>query len=423
MNKLISNHLRSLPFIILLIIPCVARLQVPEFEKSLEIKCTSSIVREWSYQKWVIYSYKVTNSLFAMIPETGSTAQTLNLPNNYVITDFEIYNDIAYFCGYVDSTTTIALFGFFNLSSFPSTTVYCCRVVGLKRLNKLAVFNDHNKPHIVFTGSTTTLHSVLVDAIETSPNFWSFDMANCTNIENLIYDDVAVTDNYIVATSRNSFVESGQIHYFKKPTSISSIFPSFYLYSTIEYNTVSPILLTACSEDCFATLCNNSPLTFVMNKYAGLNNDISLEGNAFLSNCIDINFNNNSKNIEVLILARNKLQHNSLTIQYDDTLIGSSFIPIHIFENRILNSIDYLFYQPDLFIASGNEPNEEPLHLFRYKYNDWFNCTENDILYVNKINNNLRYFDYTYISMKTLEETKPIECISREVPIYNHCNY
>ena len=394
-----------------------------EFVKEAQVKCTESLVREVSSQSWMVYSYHYGMSVFSLVNEYGTIAPTLQLPLLYHVSDMEIYNDTVYFCGYIDSALNTALFGYFSIASFPSMTVRCLQLAGLNTFNKMEIFCHDGKPHVVLTGIMNKYHPFLADAITTTSNSWLFSVSSSANDNWDIYDDVAITDNYIVVTSRIFDYDTGYVHYFNKPPTYSSMFPYHFLYRTIQYNPTSSILITACDEDKFATLCKIGTNTFVMSKYNFMNDVVSLKSGMLDVECRDINFNNNAKEVEVLLYSSLVKNGAGITLHYDNAIMGSSMIPAHSFERNDLSSIDYLSFDPNLFVASGHLSKDELLRLYRYKYDEWFHCTGEKTIESNKIDNNYNSFKKDFAPQLIDGEAVETQCTVDEAVVSTICEY
>ena len=413
--KCISNYALA----VLLLVPNVSFCQ--EFIKATKVQCDTTLVREVSENQWLACSYDGMNSVFTMVG-TSTYAPTLALPNYYYISDFEIYNDTVYFCGWIDSSFGVALFGYFSLLTFQPSTVFCCHISVLNRLYKLAVFNNEGKPHVVFTGDKYKNRPVLADAISPSPDLWYFNYLYNAEIDFLIYDDVAVTDNFIIATSRIFDLDSGIIHYFDKPLSYTTIFyPHYVTYRSVQYKTYSPILVTACTEDYFATLCKDGVASFVMSKYQWLNDDYSLESSLNYGNCRDINYNADSNSVEVLVYEKNIKYGGSLALHYSPLSYSFPSIPAHVYYYHSLHSIDYLNNNPKCFISSGI--NMGLLHLYKYEYDSWSLCPKEYTIDVKRIDNHGEYYSRINSPELIIKEAIPIDCLNEVTTIDIKCNY
>ncbi len=399
-----------------------------EFIKSPSVKTATSIVREVSEHEWLVYSYDGgSEGWFTLVNDMSSTAPRMSLPLSHYVSDFEIYNDTVYYCGWVDSIRSIALFGYFELSSSLATPVYCCRFPELKRLSKLVVFNNENKPHVVFTGLMDLSLFTLGDAIENAPNIWYFNLTTNTTGDSLSYDDVAVIKNYIVATSRIIDRDSGIIHYFNKPSSYTTMFPLF-IYRPIAYPTTTPILITSCLDNNFATLCKSSASSFVMSRYKPFNDDGSFQS-TYYGECRDINFNSTDDYVEVLVYDQIEKYKGGLAIHYDHTLPSTVSLPVHIYQNPYNNgcdlcSIDYLEYNPKCFIASGTNYNGYGmLELYKYKYDEWHLCPLRTMIRVEKIDNEISALVKDCTPILLYKELQPIECGVEEIAVEPLCEY
>lgn len=400
-----------------------------EFIKSPSVKTSTSIVREVSAHEWLTYSYDGgSEGWFTLVSDLSSTAPTLSMPINYFVNDFEIYNDTVYFCGWLDSNRRVALFGYFELSSSLNNPVYFCRLPEIKMFSKLAVFNNNNKPHVVFTGLMDLSLFFVADAINTTSNSWYFHFATNTTGDCLTYDDIAVTDDYIVATSRIIGLDSGIIHYYQKPMTYTTMFPNF-LYRSIGYHTTTPILITNCLGNRFATLCKNSASSFVMSRYNVFNDDDSFKSNIALitGECRDINFNSNDNTVEVLIYESSEKYNGSMALHYDYPLT-SYLIAAHLYNNGNsgcdIYSIDYLEHNPHCFLASGtNYYGYGMLELYKYKYDEWNVCPKETYVKAERINNNGRFFSKEHTPMLLCKVAMPLDCSIDQVSVDSLCNY
>lgn len=410
MKKMDKTGLKGLLFTALIMAPGLITCQ--EFIKRPKLGIDTSIVREISVDDWLTCSYNNLHSTFTLVNESNTMAPALSLPSYYFVSDFEIYNDTAYFCGYVDSTQPIAFFGYFEVSTFPTTTVYCSRVRLVDKFNKIEVFNNNNTPHLVFTGIIGKHQNILADALLLAPNSWDIYISYIMDIPDLKYDDIAVTDDYIVVTSRLFNLDSGLIHFFNKPPIYSTIFPFYHFSRSVQYDVVSPILITACNNNSFATLCQNTPSSFVTSQYNFIYDIYSLESTMYEGKCLDINFNAYYNSVESVIFDKSIKYGATLAIHYDNALPTTTSLTAHRFDFQHIQSIDYLDHNHPCFIASGYHIDEQVLRLYRYLYNNWHTCMEETEISTKRIDNK-RKLDYNkFTPMQTYEDATVIECDS-----------
>lgn len=188
--------------------------------------CDTSIVREVS--KDIILNYNHTNSTstFMMVNNIASNTITMYIEPLF-INDFEIYFDWVFFCGYTfvdeSESTKKAIVGYFPLGLFPVSSLNYYVYDDYKEFKKLDVYETAQKQkeqniHLVMTGSTEGIHSnAIVDmAIFATPTTFA---PFITKDKNENFDDVAVTESYIVVSSRNKVMDVPIINflYFKKP--------------------------------------------------------------------------------------------------------------------------------------------------------------------------------------------------------------
>lgn len=401
-----------------------------EFIKRISLRSDLSIVREVSGKEWLVCSYDKNNnrSTFVVVRETDTTAQVLDLPLKYIVNDFEIYNDTVFFCGQVDTIeNSVAIFGYFRYSPSFANPVYCCHIAEAVKFDKLELYENNNKPHVVFTGKKDYKYGLLADAIKSAPNSWDFATAFNMSGDNIIYDDVAIIKDYIIVTSRSIISDSGMINYFLKPSTYSTMFPNS-IYGKIQYQPKSKILVTECSNNTFATLCMNSNSTYVMSRYNLIINSVSLQsGSPFYGVCQDISYNKDSNSVEVLINdCQGDFSGSCILLHYSQSLpsFGIS-IPIHLYHPYIMYSIDYLKYNPLCFVASGSGAigyYEGILRVFRYKYNEWHGCLNIKLIIpADKIENKLEFFEYGYQPMLDTKEAVLLDCSKNMIEVEMEC--
>lgn len=178
--------------------------------------CDTSIIRETSKDSVMIYNCRNT-STFMLATPGDNNAFTMYIEPIYV-NDFEVFERNVYFCGYkLEDGIKKAIIGCFRLHNFPYNNdsnyhIPYYVVDECKEFKKLDVYmTDEGMPfgifdiHVVSTGTTGSRSDALVDMVMMSslpggvPINCNLYLSNDTN-ENL--DDVAVTDNYVIVSSR-----------------------------------------------------------------------------------------------------------------------------------------------------------------------------------------------------------------------------
>lgn len=228
-----------------------------EFTKEMtNIKGASSIIRSWTNKIYMVSGLNNNVPFFAEINDVGITTDILHLTKiaSYVY-DFEILNDTLYFCGTkwgVEGAT--AVMGYFCLTSFPSVQVYACTVPLMASCQKLEVGHFNGTRHVVMTGNAILGTSHIVDARDMGSDQWNFNIPYYTD-EIDVYDDVALTDNYVVVSARDTALKEGYLCLFDQPAANSSLMPqSNAQYLKFMHDVYGNILLEHCTADTIAFL-------------------------------------------------------------------------------------------------------------------------------------------------------------------------
>lgn len=162
----------------------------------------------------ISYHYHSTYGEFVW-PDLGTNnCHKFNLQDNIFVYDFERMGDTVFFCGYNKS---IAIVGFFTESVFTSGSgnVFYAKVPETGCLNKMEVYSDPNtqNPVVAAVGQNGIDTNQF---ITTSIFVFEFSGGNVTYKhkdysmfwQNRIYQDIAVTDNYIVAVGICNFASN-----------------------------------------------------------------------------------------------------------------------------------------------------------------------------------------------------------------------
>lgn len=221
----------------------------------------TSIVRGVAVDTVLIYNYNQV-STFSLVASNDSNVWTIYI-EPIVVKDFEVFENMVFFCGYrVEEEVKQAVIGYFYLNLFPNNEVYYRYVDDCKELRKLDVYEIKESQfekeiHLVSTGTTGTRSNVLIDMPVFSPS-----LVNCyvqiSNDENESFDDVAVTQNYVVVSSRSKVqdIPIVKFWYYDRPALVGqSIF-----YSTVHSFSISspvaetPVVLEHTAIDSFAAV-------------------------------------------------------------------------------------------------------------------------------------------------------------------------
>lgn len=184
-----------------------------EFIKSVNLTANSnSIIRCASTNSWLYCSERPEfGTTFSLINNSNNTHPVFQLP--YYETGLTIKSNTAFFCG----NDYNHHFGYFSLANFPNTDVRIVNIIGLKPVDNIEVFYyDALVRHVVLTG-TYNNQPCIIDAMQTYPYYgdWTTTIATNTNL-NITYHDIAVTNNYVVASGQISGSDTGYVVAFKK---------------------------------------------------------------------------------------------------------------------------------------------------------------------------------------------------------------
>lgn len=238
----ITNKMRYfIATLALLVVSCMAYSQ--EAFVNFYVNNRGAIVRHIDNRMVLIYDHSIDGNYFFLVNTNNPT----NVPYKKLsddmlkINDFEIFDNVVYFCGITNEATPHALFGYFSIWSYLDGEVYIDTLAELKAFNKLDVFSVDGQTHVVMTAQHVDGASVMVDAYEVTPNTWQYFIAQGTTFTSRSFDDVAVIDDYIVfSQSGFSIIGPGIISgyttlwFFPKPLLAGPLF-----YSTSNINTIS----------------------------------------------------------------------------------------------------------------------------------------------------------------------------------------
>lgn len=436
------------------------------------IKNTTCLVREIVRDKWLVSNYYKGNLLGTMniVEATGSTCNSMEFKPDILVKDMELLGDsLAYFCGvkhenYIyelgdssaysldDSLYTItydtlmpyvwvrrwkAIFGCVEINhnnndltplwvidSFPITQLR------LRSLDKLELQTVHDGLHILMTGSTKFGNGCLVDAAANSPISGLCHIYVDTTDDGEAFDDVAITEKYIAASSRIN--RTGFINFFPKPFSISTTTINTPICSKQLILPVDDtILLEHCILDTLvmATYSHDesSNRGILVNKYNGPDyvSGIWMDNNSSLPydlQLIDIKYKLSYDVLELLqhITIGNDIAsaiwHVDLTMSTSLTLNG------HIYKRELLTSLDPLALDNNNLLASGNPSNlANVVRVYHYQINPYGHCAtpDNNQYIISEKKDFLLERLFPFIS--GIEYTAPIKMETRQWGIHNSC--
>lgn len=205
-----------------------------EFTKRTQLyKSEGMIIRDYTGDSWLVYDryceYDGTwHDVFILFTETGTTAEMMYLPEQVAsVNDFEIYDHSVYFAG--SGTDGVGIMGYFDLTTFPLSTVKICPVPVMASFEKLEVGAYNNTLHVFLTGEEVLGGGHMADARLVGTDLWRFEISVNTALVDR-FDDVAVLSSGAAFSARETIGKKGYMFFFQAPATGSSIFPQYSDY-------------------------------------------------------------------------------------------------------------------------------------------------------------------------------------------------
>lgn len=180
----------------------------------------------------IVFDVLVSNYRFNLIDRVAGTSITVYLPVGMAVEDFRIEGDTVYFCGnyYRSLTNGGALVGWFSIndvflnggnihyivcnnsmSSDPPQDSFIHGIDNLIYFNRMRVVKFDGATHLLMIGGGMYIDtidggraypSVIADFWRCGNSAWRLDYT-MDYYEQFSYDDIAVTEKYVVVTARN----------------------------------------------------------------------------------------------------------------------------------------------------------------------------------------------------------------------------
>lgn len=210
-------------FVILVLLLCCQGLNAQNSLKAdWDHENKASVIRTWKGDTAVV-SVLDGSGTSHFILETANSADLLVVdgPSGFAVTDFRIFHDSVFFCG-VMSSPQYPIFGFFDIADFFNGTGVChyCFVpvyidnshvadyFQLVEPQRMDVFSYENITHIAFVGtSNLSLDPTAYPRTTVGDVFYDGTSWKCIALYNKdgvnVYTDIAVSDDYVVAVSKD----------------------------------------------------------------------------------------------------------------------------------------------------------------------------------------------------------------------------
>lgn len=432
-----------------------------EFIKEpIHLKKNRSIIREISRENWLVYSEYDYFAWFSWITENGiffDYTVSSNWMDALIISDIEILDrKIVYYCGIrhnMNSNTRKGVFGYFDLSSFTTGSSYNEVELPTQLINdniypeKIDIYTVGDTVHLVMVANTPMggggakpHNGTIIEAISQGLFPASWDIYYAQN-STLRYDDIAVTENYVVATARNTSTNAGYTVSFNKSTTSSSFIPLTSPYthphSAYFFHANDTILIEACEHDYYATvtysndIAPNGAVAVYAHNPTGLYATIympPLPGVDPLLQVRDIKYNPYRKTLNLLQHFKHHDTITSAIFHLDTTLANPANYPTsvlgHAYYNKHkLSSIDRLLYKPNHIIASGHSTNPEWHLLFIYQIREdlYGHCTDSITNTCNTIDKKTVDVQFDFITNRLPSDTILKDRYNGKIKIENIC--
>lgn len=231
----------------------------------------ASIIKDWQNQKQIAYIESSAHG-FMIVDLNNTNLLLADLPNSIEVTDFEIYKQWVFFCGR-NAASNVGIIGYFDINdlfygggSYQYFDLYSSTSNPLRRVLKMDLLPVSDGIHLILAGETycSTCQELMVRSFLDVP----FDLtlmqpvlsatSGITELSGIeYYDDVVITDNYVVSIGHKHQSEGIYFRLFNKPTTIATdIFSVSTLWHNIhaEYYATELVLGTHLFGDVFATV-------------------------------------------------------------------------------------------------------------------------------------------------------------------------
>lgn len=354
----------------------------------------ASIIKDWQNQKQIAYIESSAHG-FMIVDLNNTNLLLADLPNSIEVSDFEIYKQWVFFCGR-NTSSNVGMFGYFDINdlfygggSYHYFDLNSSSSYPLLRTLKMDLFPVSDGIHLILAGETycstcqvLNVRSFVDVPFKLSTMIPSGSIKGITELSGIeYYDDVVITDNYVVSIGHKHQSEGIYFRLFNKPTTIATdIFSVSTLWHNIhaEYYATELVLGTHLFGDVFATVSH-------ARVYPEWGTQITLfSGSTLVSKFFinqlstsvgpkwklkDIKYNPTDKQLYVLEdmnYPYSTINLNSVIVKFDPFSAPTTF------EGHFVSNIDFQSFdnmlKPWKSIVIGGEIGPSPLYLTRIDY-------------------------------------------------------
>lgn len=371
------------------------------------ILCDTSIVRHIGHDSVLVYNkINQTSSFMIVTPSMTTVIPTWYWESIYV-NDFEVEGKWVYFCGYqLNGNVKKAIFGRFILSRFGDNMLSyeildtCTELLKLDHYTyteEMAPYVIYSEKHLVMIGTTGKRPDVLVDVdlgglVPGSPMPPILgDALHASTDETEYFDDVAVTDNHVVISTRRKMEGIPIIDFWQfdfPPYAGSCILP----FNVTHYCFGSPVagskvILEHPQGDEFAAVCKvagySKMAMLLVDPLTATAKTVEIMGDESQTIIpMDIKYNGHLKAFDIL----------AFNVRFRDIPVNVTY-PMQIYHvtQNVINNVaplgdgtryddEYLIWSIDhvkssmCYVASG-DVSKKPV-LFKYIQYLWKTCPE-----------------------------------------------
>lgn len=352
------------------------------------VKSDTSIVRRVDSQNRLVYNSHINDNRFMMYTDNSTSTQNLILPDDVYVSDFMVRDGMVYFCGRkIESSVKNAMLGFFDLASYPNSTVYYYTNNYYAEFDKIESYTVYSASssqlHIVLTAKKADGDWTLMDSYELSLNRWGFVEMLCDSTAGHTFLSLAVTDSYVLATSvKQTFsTANSYLWYLTKPTVFNST-----MFQTLVKRRKHPgissrsMRVGQAVSNRFITACIDGTQSLDVRLYNGVYfiGGCKIPLNSFNPIVKCMKYNTDQGDMDILVYDPLKDGYNggSSRVFHLPWVIPSArdMISYHNYSGHRLFSLDYLGNFTGCFATSGLIPGEDVLRLYKYYYDGVGTC-------------------------------------------------
>lgn len=443
MKKTLKNYT-----ILLTLLTCSYTVTGQEYIRNMaSLLGGNSVIREVDDEGVLVASNDTNVICFTLYKEGVSTVESMKLRPLDIfsnrVSDFEIFNDTVYFAGvntFLDIEEGDSIFiengfmGFFPLAGFPYSQVEYIPVCN-GPLSKLDVYAEKTPPfatHVIMTNNSSFYTDMLFDATAYSPTHWNVFASSLNNDKYV--DDVAVTDNRIVVTSRtkDGIQWFYRVWLFDIPTSgycaMDNCMGNFTYKAS---RSISSVLVEHCTSDGYAIATSYGLGKLIVRGYDDFN---ELGGDSINYKSFyypdDLKYNRHNVSLDVLcnyyyfkeLAQEPRGPQSSEILKFTvPNLYTFNSVECRTFDGNVIKSLDYRKNIPDVFVGAGVSFYDPALKVYKYTDPNYWECSDMSFLECKQIKKiKKEKYDVGWEVLKSPKDT--LETWVDETPVENYCN-